>query len=77
MQAATFVHGALMEKVVEVANVSKSFKTYERASSGFLASFRRWYYTTQYAPTDRVANIISFTFCYYALHTSDNIPWYS
>jgi ABC-type multidrug transport system, ATPase component len=45
MQAATFVHGALMEKVVEVENVSKNFKTYERASSGFLASFRRHYYT--------------------------------
>jgi len=34
-----------MEKVIEVANVSKSFKTYERASSGFLASLRRHYYT--------------------------------
>jgi len=45
MQATASLHGALMEKVVEVANVSKSFKTYERASSGFLASFRRHYYT--------------------------------
>ena len=45
MQATASLHGVLMEKVVEVANVSKSFKTYERASSGFLASFRRHYYT--------------------------------
>jgi len=34
-----------MEKVIEVSNLSKYFKTYERASSGFLASFRRHYYT--------------------------------
>jgi len=34
-----------MEKVIEVSNLSKHFKTYERASSGFLASFRRRYYT--------------------------------
>jgi len=33
-----------MERVVEAVNVSKSFKTYERASSGFLASLRRHYY---------------------------------